>query len=63
MNLSTIFLVLFVFFLATVDKLAWFSVDAKLIGYIGVGYVVVRIIEAFHPFTIPWPTRARAGDE
>lgn len=38
-------LVLFVFLQSAV-YLAWFAVDPKLLGYVGVAFVVVAILEA-----------------
>lgn len=53
MALSMFVLTLFVFLQSAV-YLAWFAVDAKLLGLVGMFFVVIVIIEAlFHP-TWPW---------
>lgn len=45
MKLSTFILGLFVFLQSAV-YLAWFAVDPKLLGVVGMAFVVVLIIEA-----------------
>lgn len=44
MSLSMFILGLFVFLQSAV-YLAWFAVDAKLLGFVGMAFVVVLIIE------------------
>lgn len=52
MNLSTFILGLWVFLISSVD-LGWFAVDIKLIGVVGIAFVVVLIIEALKgPITL-----------
>lgn len=51
MSLSMFILTLFVFLQSAVS-LAWFSVDPKLLGFVGMAFVVVIIIEAlWRPIT------------
>lgn len=45
MFLSTFLLGLFVFLQSAV-YLAWFTVDAKLLGFVGMGFVAVLVLEA-----------------
>lgn len=45
MRLSDFLLGLFVF-LFSANLLTWFTVDSKLLGYVGIAFVVVLIIEA-----------------
>ena len=55
MNLSTFILALFVFLQSAV-YLAWFSVDPKLLGFDGIAFVVVLIIEVlWRPLVIKRP--------
>ena len=55
MNLSTFILALFVFLQSAV-YLAWFSVDPKLLGFVGIAFVVVLIIEVlWRPLVIKRP--------
>lgn len=52
MNLSLFVLGLYVF-LQSASYLAWFSVDAKLIGFVGIAFVIILAIEAlWHPITL-----------
>lgn len=52
MNLSLFILGLYVFLQSAV-YLAWFAVDPKLLGFIGIAFVVVLILEAlWHPITV-----------
>lgn len=44
MSLSTFILGLFVFLQSAV-YLAWFDVDAKLLGFVGMAFVVVLVLE------------------
>lgn len=46
MNLSSVLLALWVFLVSSVSYLAWFEVDAKLIGWIGVIFVIVWVVES-----------------
>jgi hypothetical protein len=46
MGLSTFLLGLFVF-LQSGDKLGWFSADGKLLGYVGLAFVLVLVLEYF----------------
>lgn len=45
MSLSTILLALWVFLTATVQQLGWFTLDSKIIGWVGVAFVVVLVLE------------------
>lgn len=45
MNLSTFILGLFVFLQSAV-YLAWFAVDPKLLGFVGIAFVIVVVVEA-----------------
>ncbi len=58
MSLSTFILALYIF-LESAVKLAWFSVDPKLTGLVGIVFVIVVILEAtiLRGTTWPW-TRA-----
>ncbi len=52
MSLSIFILGLYVFLQSAV-YLSWFSVDAKLLGFVGIAFVVVLIIEAlWRPITL-----------
>lgn len=52
MSLSTFILGLYVFLQSAV-YLSWFDVDAKLLGFVGIAFVVVLIIEAlWHPIVL-----------
>lgn len=52
MSLSTFILGLYVFLQAAV-YLAWFAVDAKLLGFVGITFVIVLLIEAlWHPIVV-----------
>lgn len=59
MSLSTFVLALFVFLQSAV-LLGWFAVDAKLIGFVGIAFVVIAVLEGLG--TINWsvPLRRRA---
>lgn len=63
MRLSEVFLCLFVFFVATVSYLAWFTVDAKLIGWVGLIFVAIRIFENFHAIVLPLGRRRTVVEE
>jgi len=53
MNLSGFLLALYVFLQSAV-YLAWFNVDDKLLGLIGLAFVIVWLLEAFwRPVTLP----------
>lgn len=52
MNLSQFLLGLYVFLQSAV-YLTWFTVDPKLLGFVGIAFVVVLLIEAlWRPITI-----------
>lgn len=52
MSLSTFLLGLFVFLQSSV-LLGWFSVDSKLLGFVGLAFVAVLVIEALRgPVTL-----------
>jgi hypothetical protein len=51
MSLSTFILALFVFLQSAV-LLGWFSVDSKLIGFVGIAFVVVLVLESLG--TLSW---------
>lgn len=52
MSLSTFLLGLYVFLQSAV-YLAWFVVDSKLLGLVGMAFVIVLIIEAlWHPIIL-----------
>lgn len=52
MSLSTFILGLFIFLQSAV-YLAWFKVDPKLLGFVGIAFVIVLIIEAlWKPVTL-----------
>lgn len=52
MSLSTFVLGLYVFLQSAV-YLAWFAVDAKLLGFVGIAFVVILIVEAlWRPITL-----------
>lgn len=52
MSLSQFVLILFVFLQSAV-YLAWFAVDPKLLGLIGMAFVVIALLEAFwQPITL-----------
>lgn len=52
MSLSTFILGLYVFLQSAV-YLTWFNVDPKLLGFVGIAFVVVLIVEAlWHPVTL-----------
>jgi hypothetical protein len=46
-------------FLQSVVYLGWFSVDSKLIGFVGIAFVVVLILEALGTFNWSFPLRRR----
>ena len=61
MGLSTFVLTLFVF-LQSGSLLKWFTVDPKLLGVVGIVYVVIVVVEALlaasgKPFRLPFPRR------
>ncbi len=45
MNLSTFVLALWVFLVSTSVQLAWFTVDVRLIGFVGLAFVVIALLE------------------
>lgn len=52
MNLSLFILGLYVFLESAVD-LKWFNVDPKLLGFVGIAFVVVLLVEAlWHPIVV-----------
>ncbi len=52
MNLSMFLLGLYIFLQSAV-YLAWFAVDPKLLGFVGIAFVVVLILEAlWQPITL-----------
>lgn len=54
-SLSGFILVVFVF-LQSADYLKWFSVDPKLLGFVGIAFVVVFILEAlWRPIVLKRP--------
>lgn len=60
MALSSFILALYIF-LQSVVYLGWFSVDSKLIGFVGIAFVVVLILEALGTFNWSVPLRRNRG--
>lgn len=60
MALSMFLLALFVF-LQSVVYLSWFAVDSKLIGFVGIAFVVVLVLEALG--TVNWSVPLRRRDQ
>lgn len=53
MSLSTFVLGLWVFLISS-RSLEWFAVDQKLIGFVGIAYVVILVIEAIWQPIVLW---------
>ena len=52
MNLSLFILGLYIFLQSAV-YLTWFTVDPKLLGFVGIAFVVVLVVEAlWHPIAV-----------
>lgn len=50
MTLSSFLLALYIF-LQSVVSLGWFSVDSKLVGFVGIAFVTVFVIEVLLGFS------------
>lgn len=50
MSLSLFVLALYVFLQSAV-YLAWFTVDAKLLGYVGMLFVIIVVVEALFAYS------------
>jgi len=62
MSLSRVLLVLWVFFVSTVTYLAWWTVDERLIGFVGLVFVGVAVLESFRPISLPLGRRNTASE-
>lgn len=59
MSLSQMLLLIWVFLVATVQQLAWFALSSRLIGLIGLAYVIVYLLEVAGIITLNLPLARR----